>query len=82
MLPAISCDPPPSWWRTQGPTGLTAIGAASYAERQFGGARSFRHPRSLLEQAVNGLVLAVMSLVVLLCGRLGLLAVASPHAHA
>ena len=50
---------------------VTAVGAASYAGRLLGEARSFRHPRSPLEHAVNRLLLALVALVVLLGGVLG-----------
>jgi magnesium-transporting ATPase (P-type) len=50
---------------------VTAVGAASYAGRLLGEARSFRHPRSPLEQAVNRLLLWLVALVVLLGGALG-----------
>jgi cation-transporting ATPase E len=50
---------------------VTAVGDDSYAGRIVGQARSFRHPRSPLEQAVNRLLLALAVLVVLLGGLLG-----------
>jgi cation-transporting P-type ATPase E len=50
---------------------VTAVGDESYAGRIVGEARSFRHPRSPLEQAVNRLLLALVVLVVVLGGLLG-----------
>jgi cation-transporting ATPase E len=50
---------------------VTAVGAASYAERLLGEARAFRHPRSPLEQAVNRLLLALVGAVVVLGALLG-----------
>jgi cation-transporting ATPase E len=50
---------------------VTAVGADSYAERLLGEARSFRHPRSPLEQAVNRLLLALVGAVVVLGTLLG-----------
>jgi cation-transporting P-type ATPase E len=43
---------------------VTAVGAESFAERLTGEARSFRHPRSPLERAVNRLLYALVALVV------------------
>lgn len=50
---------------------VTAVGEAGYAQRLLGEARSFRHPRSPLEQAVNRLLLFLVGLVVVLGGVLG-----------
>jgi P-type E1-E2 ATPase len=50
---------------------VTAIGEHSYAGRLLGQARSFRHPRSPLERAVNRVLLATLALVVLLGALLG-----------
>ena len=50
---------------------VTAVGADSYAERLLGEARSFRHPRSPLEQAINRLLLALVGAVVVLGTLLG-----------
>ncbi|MEO8966372.1 MAG: HAD-IC family P-type ATPase [Solirubrobacteraceae bacterium] len=50
---------------------VTAVGAGSYAGRLLGEARSFRHPRSPLEQAVNRLLICLVALVVLLGAVLG-----------
>ncbi|HST32636.1 MAG TPA: HAD-IC family P-type ATPase [Solirubrobacteraceae bacterium] len=48
-----------------------AVGADSFAERIAGQARSFRHPRSPLEQAVNRLLYSLVGLVVILGALLG-----------
>jgi cation-transporting ATPase E len=50
---------------------VTAVGKDSFAERLLGEARSFRHPRSPLERAVNRLLYALVGLVVLLGALLG-----------
>ncbi|HYM54368.1 MAG TPA: HAD-IC family P-type ATPase, partial [Solirubrobacteraceae bacterium] len=50
---------------------VTAVGEDSFAVRLTGQARSFRHPRSPLEQAVNRLLYALVALVVLLGALLG-----------
>ena len=50
---------------------VTAVGEGSYAQRLLGEARSFRHPRSPLELAVNRLLLSLLVLVVGLGGLLG-----------
>ncbi len=50
---------------------VTATGTDSFAARLTGEARSFRHPRSALEQAVNRLMYALVGLVFLLGGVLG-----------
>ncbi|HEX6621998.1 MAG TPA: HAD-IC family P-type ATPase, partial [Solirubrobacteraceae bacterium] len=50
---------------------VTAVGEGSYADRLLGQARSFRHPRSPLEQGVNRLLLATLALVVGLGALLG-----------
>jgi magnesium-transporting ATPase (P-type) len=50
---------------------VTAVGGDSYAERLLGEARSFRHPRSPLERAVNRLLLGAVGLVLVLGGLLG-----------
>jgi cation-transporting ATPase E len=50
---------------------VTAVGRDSFAERLLGEARSFRHPRSPLERAVNRLLYALVGLVVLLGALLG-----------
>jgi cation-transporting ATPase E len=49
---------------------VTAVGAERYAERLLGQARSFRHPRSPLERAVNRLLVALVVAVVALGGLL------------
>jgi cation-transporting ATPase E len=50
---------------------VTAVGRDSFAERLVGEARSFRHPRSPLERAVNRLLYALVGLVILLGALLG-----------
>jgi cation-transporting P-type ATPase E len=50
---------------------VTAVGADSFAARLTGEARSFRHPRSPLEQAVNRLLYALVGLVIVLGAVLG-----------
>jgi cation-transporting ATPase E len=50
---------------------VTAVGTDSFAARLTGEARSFRHPRSALEQAVNRLMYALVGLVVGLGAVLG-----------
>ncbi|HSB38771.1 MAG TPA: HAD-IC family P-type ATPase [Gaiellaceae bacterium] len=50
---------------------LTAVGAESYAERVTGEARRFRHPRSPLERAMNGLLYALVGVMVPLGALLG-----------
>jgi cation-transporting ATPase E len=50
---------------------VTAVGRESFAERLVGEARSFRHPRSPLERAVNRLLYALVGLVILLGALLG-----------
>ncbi|HEX7299543.1 MAG TPA: HAD-IC family P-type ATPase [Solirubrobacteraceae bacterium] len=50
---------------------VTAVGDERYAERLLGQARSFRHPRSPLERAVNRLLVALVGAVVVLGGLLG-----------
>ena len=50
---------------------VTAVGADSFAARITGEARSFRHPRSPLERAINRLLYALVVLVVLLGAVLG-----------
>jgi cation-transporting ATPase E len=50
---------------------VTAVGAESYATRLTGEARSFRHPRTPLELAVNRLLYALVGLVVGLGAILG-----------
>ncbi|MFP5363004.1 MAG: HAD-IC family P-type ATPase [Thermoleophilia bacterium] len=50
---------------------LTAVGEHSYAARLLGEARSFRHPRSPLERAVNRLLVATVGLVLGLGTLLG-----------
>ena len=50
---------------------VTAVGEKSYAGRLTGEARTFRHPRSPLERAVNRLLLALVGAVVVLGGLLG-----------
>ena len=54
-----------------GAMGVTAVGADSFAARLTGEARSFRHPRSPLEQAVNRLLYALVGLVIVLGAILG-----------
>jgi magnesium-transporting ATPase (P-type) len=58
---------------------VSAVGSDSFAERLLGQARSFRHPRSPLEQAVNRLLYALVGLVILLGV---LLAYSLHHRHA
>lgn len=50
---------------------VTAVGEDSFAARITGEARSFRHPRSPLEQAVNRLLYVLVALVVVLGTVLG-----------
>ena len=50
---------------------VTATGADSFAARLTGEARSFRHPRSALEQAINRLLYALTGLVLFLGAVLG-----------
>jgi cation-transporting P-type ATPase E len=50
---------------------VTAVGRDSFAERLVGEARSFRHPRSPLERAVNRLLYALVGLVIVLGALLG-----------
>ena len=50
---------------------VTAVGEDSFATRITGEARSFRHPRSPLERAVNRLLYALVALVVVLGAVLG-----------
>ncbi|MDQ2896946.1 MAG: HAD-IC family P-type ATPase, partial [Actinomycetota bacterium] len=50
---------------------VTAVGADSFAARLTGEARSFRHPRSPLERAVNRLLYGLVALVVVLGALLG-----------
>ncbi len=50
---------------------VTAVGADSFAAKITGEARSFRHPRSPLERAINRLLYALVVLVVLLGAVLG-----------
>ena len=50
---------------------VTAVGEESFAARITGQARSFRHPRSPLERAVNRLLYALVALVVGLGTLLG-----------
>ncbi|MGZ4334618.1 MAG: HAD-IC family P-type ATPase [Gaiellaceae bacterium] len=50
---------------------LTAVGAASYAERVTGEARRFRHPRSPLERAMNRLLYALVAAMIPLGSLLG-----------
>ena len=50
---------------------VTAVGAASFAARVTGEARSFRHPRSPLEHDVNRLLYALVVLVIGLGALLG-----------
>ncbi|MGA9858133.1 MAG: HAD-IC family P-type ATPase, partial [Solirubrobacteraceae bacterium] len=50
---------------------VTAVGEDSFAARVTGEARSFRHPRSPLERAVNRLLYALVALVVVLGAVLG-----------
>jgi cation-transporting P-type ATPase E len=50
---------------------VTAVGEDSFAFRITGEARSFRHPRSPLERAVNRLLYALVALVVVLGAVLG-----------
>jgi P-type E1-E2 ATPase len=50
---------------------VTAVGRDSFAARLTGQARSFRHPRSPLERAINRLLYALVALVVVLGALLG-----------
>jgi cation-transporting P-type ATPase E len=50
---------------------VTAVGEDSFAARITGEARSFRHPRSPLERAVNRLLYSLVALVVVLGAVLG-----------
>ncbi len=50
---------------------VRAVGEDSFASRIVGEARSFRHPRSPLERAVNRLLYALVGLVVVLGAVLG-----------
>ncbi|MGH2876604.1 MAG: HAD-IC family P-type ATPase, partial [Solirubrobacteraceae bacterium] len=50
---------------------VSAVGENSFAARLTGEARTFRHPRSPLERAVNRLLYALVALVVGLGGVLG-----------
>ncbi len=43
---------------------VTAVGASSYAERVTGEARTFRHPRSPLERALNRLLYVLVGVMV------------------
>ncbi len=50
---------------------VDAVGAESFAARIVGEARSFRHPRSPLEQAVNRLLYGLLAVMILLGAVLG-----------
>ncbi len=50
---------------------VTAVGADSYAARITGEARTFRHPRSPLERALNRLLFALVAVMVPLGALLG-----------
>jgi cation-transporting P-type ATPase E len=50
---------------------VAAVGHDSFAEKLLGDARSFRHPRSPLELAVNRMLLFLVGLVVVLGALLG-----------
>ncbi len=50
---------------------VTAVGEQSFAARITGEARSFRHPRSPLERAVNRLLYALVAMVIVLGTVLG-----------
>ena len=50
---------------------VTAVGADSYAERLTGEARSFRHPRSPLERALNRLLFVLVAVLIPLGAILG-----------
>ncbi len=50
---------------------VTAVGAESYAERLADVARTFRHPRSPLERALNRLLLALVAMMIPLGAVLG-----------
>jgi cation-transporting P-type ATPase E len=50
---------------------VSAVGADSYASRITGEARSFRHPRSPLERALNGLLFVLVAVMVPLGVALG-----------
>jgi len=57
---------------------VSAVGVDSFAERVTGQARSFRHPRSPLERAVNRLLYVLVALVI---GLGALLAYSLHHRH-
>jgi cation-transporting ATPase E len=57
--------------RAPGAYNVTAVGEDSFAARITGEARSFRHPRSPLERAVNQLLYVLVIVVVLLGTVLG-----------
>ena len=59
---------------------VSAVGADSFAVRLTGEARSFRHPRSPLERAVNRLLYALVALMVGLGALLGF-ALYQRHVH-
>ncbi len=50
---------------------VTAVGAESFAARLTGQARSFRHPRSPLQRAIDRLLYGLVVLVIALGGLLG-----------
>lgn len=50
---------------------VTAVGAESFASQVTGEARSFRHPRSPLERAVNRMLYVLVALVIVLGAILG-----------
>jgi cation-transporting P-type ATPase E len=50
---------------------VTAVGEQSFAAKITGEARSFRHPRSPLERAINALLYVLVALVVVLGAVLG-----------
>ena len=55
----------------EGASVVTAVGDESYAARIAGEARTFRHPRSPLERALNQLLFALVALIVPLGVLLG-----------
>jgi len=59
---------------------VSAVGADSFAERVTGQARSFRHPRSPLERAVNRLLYVLVTLVLAL-GALLVYSLDHRHVH-
>ena len=67
----MRCAPAPFVGEGAGAFVVSAVGDDSYAQRLTGEARSFRHPRSPLERAINRLLLMLVVLVVVLGSLLG-----------